>query len=82
MLGELGWADRAADRRDYLKRMGCAREGGAEEELYPKELRRGWVLGGEVFRERVLALVDRLSDCSVRCLSGSDREVVASLCKR
>ena len=32
----------------------------------PKELRRGWILGGEEFRERVLALVDRLSESGSR----------------
>ena len=58
VLGELGWRDSAADRRAYLQRMEArAREGQA----FPQELRRGWILGGEGFRDRVLALVDRAS---------------------
>ena len=32
----------------------------------PNELRRGWILGGEQFRDRVLGLMDRLSDAGAR----------------
>ncbi len=68
VLGELGWRDTAAHRRDYLKRMEeRAREGSAEEEEpFPKELRRGWILGGEQFRERVLGLMDGLCEGGAR----------------
>ena len=50
VLGELGWTDRASDRRKYLERM----EARAQEEASggnldprPSELRRGWILGGD-----------------------------------
>ena len=69
VLGDLGWSDRASDRREYLKRLEeRAREkppGGTVDPL-PGELRRGWILGGEQFRDRVLGLIDRLSDAGAR----------------
>ena len=61
MLGELGLDDTAAGRRAYAERM---RER-AVDELTQKqepaevgELRRGWCLGGEGFRERMLRVLD------------------------
>jgi putative transposase len=53
VLGELGLRDRARDRRAYGQRLECrAREGNAGEQL--ESMRRGWLLGGEAFRDRVL----------------------------
>jgi len=69
VLGELGWKDRVSDRRQYLKRLEeRAREKPAGKSLgpLPGELRRGWILGGEQFRDRVLRLMDRLSEAGVR----------------
>ena len=69
VLGELGWSDCASDRRQYLKRMEeRAKEKPPGRSLgpIPSELRRGWILGGEQFRDRVLGLMDRLSDAGGR----------------
>ncbi len=53
VLGELGLKDRPGDRRAYGQRLEHrAREGSTEEQL--KELRRGWLLGSEAFRDWVL----------------------------
>ncbi len=53
VLGELGLQDKACDRRAYGKRLEeRAREGMEPGEL--RRLRRGWVFGGETFRDRVL----------------------------
>lgn len=58
VLGELGWQDRAKDRRAYGQRMEeRAREGLSEDLL--REMRRGWVLGGEGFRDRVLDWMEK-----------------------
>jgi putative transposase len=58
VLGELGWQDRAKDRRAYGERLEeRAREGLSEEVL--GQMRRGWVLGGEAFRDRVLDWMDK-----------------------
>lgn len=58
VLGELGLKDRASDRREYGKRLERrAREGMSDNEL--KELRRGWVLGGEAFRDRILDWLEK-----------------------
>jgi REP element-mobilizing transposase RayT len=52
VLGELGFEDRAQGRRAYGQRMEeRAREGMEEETL--GQLRRGWLLGGDTFRDRV-----------------------------
>jgi REP element-mobilizing transposase RayT len=65
VLGELGLEDTAAGRRAYAERM----RGRAVEELTPgnepagrAELRRGWCLGGEGFRERMLRLLDAATE--------------------
>ncbi len=58
VLGELDWRDNAADRRRYAERMKRRAEEGNEEEV----TERGWYLGGEVFRKRMLALLDGVSD--------------------
>ena len=61
VLGELGLDDTVAGRRAYAQRM---RERAVEEltqEREPAEvaeLRRGWCLGGEGFRERMLRVLD------------------------
>lgn len=61
VMGELGWRDRASDRRAYGQRLEeRAREGVSEESL--KEMRRGWLLGGETFRDRVLDWMEKRSD--------------------
>ena len=61
VLGELGCDDDAPGRRWYARRM---RERAVEELTRKKEpaeleeLRRGWCLGGEGFRERMLRVLD------------------------
>ena len=61
VLGELGCDDDAAGRRWFARRM---RERAVEELTREKEpaeleeLRRGWCLGGEGFRERMLRVLD------------------------
>ena len=61
VLGELGLDDTVAGRRAYAQRM---RERAVEELTQEKEptelaeLRRGWCLGGEGFRERMLRVLD------------------------
>jgi len=53
VLGELGWEDKPSHRRAYAERLESrAREGFEAEQL--QQMRRGWVLGGEVFRDQVL----------------------------
>jgi putative transposase len=59
-LGELGLEDTAEGRRRYAQR---TRERAietlrGEDKNHLEELRRGWCLGGESFRERVLGLLD------------------------
>lgn len=69
VLGELGWSDRAPDRRQYLRRLEeRAREKPPSDRVdsLPAELRRGWILGGKQFRNRMLGLMDRLSDAGAR----------------
>ncbi len=57
VLGELGWLDRAVDRRRYVERM-------EERALEGKEagdsgaLKRGWILGGDEFRDRILEMLE------------------------
>lgn len=63
VLGELGLADRAADRRLYSQHMQRrAAEAQAEKAGVTEELRRGWCLGGVDFRGRMLELLDRAGD--------------------
>ena len=58
VLGELGFDGRARDRRAYGQRMEeRAREGLEEETL--RQLRRGWMLGGDAFRDRVLDWMEK-----------------------
>ena len=58
LLGEHGlWADTAAARQEFERRMEARRlEAGDEEGL--KALRRGWLLGSEGFRQRMLEHID------------------------
>ena len=65
VLGEMGLEDTAAGRRAYAERM----RDRAVDELTQKhepaelsELRRGWCLGGEGFRERMLRLLDAAAE--------------------
>ncbi len=53
VLGELGLDDGAKDRRAYGERLEERAEEGMEEETLG-QLRRGWILGGEAFRDRIL----------------------------
>lgn len=58
VLGELGLEDRPGDRRAYGQRLEQrAREGSPDEQF--KELRRGWLLGSEVFRDRILDRMEK-----------------------
>lgn len=73
VLGELGLDDTAAGRRAYARRM---RERAVEEltrERDPAEvaeLRRGWCLGGQGFRERMLRVLDGAAE-KLSCPRGS-----------
>lgn len=58
VLGELGLQDKASDRRIYGRRLEeRAREGLGAEQL--QQVRRGWLLGSEAFRDRVLDLMQK-----------------------
>ena len=59
-LGELGLDDTAEGRRRYAQRMRdrAMETLRGEDKSHLEELRRGWCLGGESFRERVLRLLD------------------------
>jgi putative transposase len=58
VLGELGLQDRPRERRAYGERLeGRAKEGSTEEEL--QTMRRGWLVGGEGFRDRVLDWMEK-----------------------
>jgi hypothetical protein len=77
VLGELGLADDVAGRRRYTERMRQR----AETELADAktaghdELRRGWCLGQESFRERMLRLMDAAGEkfCRQRDVDGAVR---------
>jgi putative transposase len=62
VLGELGLADSASGRRQYARRM---RErtveelAGRNESPERNQLRRGWCLGGEGFREEMLGILEK-----------------------
>lgn len=58
VLGELGLGDHAGDRRRYAERMKAR----AREELAEEMKERGWCLGGKAFRQRMLSLLDAVSD--------------------
>jgi putative transposase len=58
VLAELGLSDCAADRRRYAERMKRRAAESAGEALRE----RGWCLGGDAFRKRMLALIDGASD--------------------
>jgi putative transposase len=67
VLGELGLEDSAAGRRRYAERM----QRRTEEELTDqgqseerRQFRRGWCLGGEAFRERMLGLLGTVGQAS------------------
>jgi putative transposase len=58
VLGELGLEDRPGDRRIYGRRLeDRAKEGMSEPQL--QQMRRGWLLGGEAFRDRVLDWMEK-----------------------
>jgi REP element-mobilizing transposase RayT len=60
VLGELGFDDTAEGRRRYAKRMRkrAVEELAGNENEQMAELRCGWCLGGEGFRERILGLLE------------------------
>ena len=60
VLGELGLEDTREGRRHYVERMRvrAVEEFSGRLAAEREELRRGWCLGGESFRERMLALLD------------------------
>lgn len=61
VLGELGFADSAPGRRGYAKRMrqrAVAELAGENESTERAQLRRGWCLGGEAFREKMLQMME------------------------
>ena len=65
VLGEMGVEDTAAGRRAYAERMRARAVDeltGQPEAPERSELRRGWCLGGESFRERMLRLLDRATE--------------------
>jgi putative transposase len=58
VLGELGLQDKAGARRTYGRRLEeRAREGLEAEQL--QQVRRGWLLGSEAFRDRVLDWMEK-----------------------
>ena len=58
VLGELGLKDRPGDRRLFCERLEeRAKEGSSQEEL--AQLRRGWLLGSETFRDRILEWIEK-----------------------
>jgi REP-associated tyrosine transposase len=59
VLAELGCEDTAAGRRRYAERL---RLRACEENGELTEIRRGWCLGGEAFRKKMLHLLDTVSD--------------------
>ena len=64
VMGELGLADCTAGRRDYARRMrerAVAELDGENETPERAQLRRGWCLGGEAFRERMLQMMERVT---------------------
>ena len=69
VLGELGLADSVSGRRQYAQRMRrrAAEEALGENETTEREqLRRGWFLGGEGFREKLLGLMEKVGGATVR----------------
>jgi REP element-mobilizing transposase RayT len=58
VLGELGLDDAAGGRRRYAERMWER----AREADHSGQEERGWCLGGESFRKRMLVLIDRMND--------------------
>ena len=61
VLGELGLEDTVAGRRAYAQRMrsrAVEELSGGQEPAEVAALRRGWCLGGEGFRERMLRVLD------------------------
>ena len=64
VLGELGWADDRAGRREYaayvkgLRAEMLTERGRKDLEKEWKAIRRGWYLGSEAFRDRMLKHVD------------------------
>jgi putative transposase len=63
VMGELGLADSASGRRQYAQRMrqrAVAELAGENETPGRELLRRGWCLGGESFREKMLGMMERI----------------------
>lgn len=58
VLGGLGYSDRATDRGRYVARLEeRALEGSEAGNL--QELKRGWILGNDTFKERILEMMER-----------------------
>jgi len=69
VLGELGLADSASGRRQYAQRMrqrAVEEVAGENETPEREELRRGWCLGGEGFREKMLGMMERVGGGATR----------------
>ena len=65
VLGELGLDDTATGRRAYAEQMrtwAVEEMTGGREAPELAEVRRGWCLGGEAFRERMLRLLDAVGE--------------------
>lgn len=60
VLGELGYRDDAKGRRAYVQRMEERRKE-AMDEAELAQVRRGWLIGGEAFRDRILDLMEGLA---------------------
>jgi putative transposase len=77
VLGALDLEDTVEGRREYAKRMRIrAEEELTGEETQPMaELRRGWCLGSESFREKMLRLLDQLNEKRPRRKSSRDAKV-------
>lgn len=80
VLGELGFEGTAAGRRGYAERMrerAVEERAGRSEPSELTELRRGWCLGGEGFRERMLRLIEtgaeKLGRARISPMDGSVR---------
>lgn len=64
VLGELGFEDTAAGRRQYAERMRqrAMDEFAGQNAIENERLRRGWCLGQASFRERMLSLLEKTAE--------------------
>jgi putative transposase len=78
VMGELGLADSASGRRQYAQRMrrrAVEELGGENETAEREQLRKGWCLGGEGFREKMLGMMEKVAGHTPR-RSRRDADVV------